>query len=78
MPLFYGTMALAVGSNVLYHLFQKATPETINLLVALAATYATALAIRCWCAVLSNRRQHRHLAEQAELPASASASSSSG
>ena len=45
MLFFYGAMALTVGSNVLYHLFQKETSGTIHPLVALAATYATSLVV---------------------------------
>jgi drug/metabolite transporter (DMT)-like permease len=41
--LFYGAVALAVVSNVAYHLFQKATPADVNPLLALAVTYGIAL-----------------------------------
>jgi uncharacterized membrane protein len=42
--LFFAPIALAILSNVLYHLVQKATPAQINPMVALAVTYASALA----------------------------------
>jgi drug/metabolite transporter (DMT)-like permease len=42
--LFFAPIALAVISNVLYHLFQKATPAQANPLIALAVTYGSALA----------------------------------
>jgi drug/metabolite transporter (DMT)-like permease len=44
MFIFFAPIALAVVSNVFYHLLQKATPTDVNPFVALAVTYATALA----------------------------------
>ncbi len=43
--LFYGAIALVVISNVAYHLFQKATPATVNPMVALSVTYGVALLV---------------------------------
>lgn len=49
MFVFYFSIALAVLSNVFYHIFQKWTPLNVNPLVALTVTYLTAAAI---CGVL--------------------------
>jgi uncharacterized membrane protein len=43
MNLYYFSMVLVVICNVAYHLSQKAMPEGINPVVALIATYGTAL-----------------------------------
>jgi drug/metabolite transporter (DMT)-like permease len=45
MFLYYASIALTVLSNVLYHVFQKVTPGTVNPMLSLAATYATATAL---------------------------------
>jgi uncharacterized membrane protein len=42
--LFFAPIALAVVSNVFYHLLQKATPQDVNPYLALVVTYAVALA----------------------------------
>ena len=39
--MYYAAIILTVASNVLYHIFQKITPITVNPLLALALTYAT-------------------------------------
>lgn len=44
MNLYYLSLVLVVGSNVIYHICQKYTPENINPMVAMVVTYATALA----------------------------------
>lgn len=38
----YGAIALTVLSNVLYHIFQKVIPGTVNPLLSLAVTYLVA------------------------------------
>jgi len=40
--MFYGAIALAVLSHVLYHIVQKVIPGDVNPLVSLAATYIVA------------------------------------
>jgi drug/metabolite transporter (DMT)-like permease len=47
--LFFGAIALVVVSYVAYHIFQKATPATVNPMVALAVTYGVSLLV---CLVL--------------------------
>lgn len=47
--LFYLSIALVVLSTILYHLFQKATPDSVHPLIGLAITYATATGV---CLVL--------------------------
>lgn len=46
MFLYYASMGLTVLSNVLYHTFQKLTPGTVNPVLSLTVTYATA-AVLC-------------------------------
>jgi uncharacterized membrane protein len=43
MFLYYTSIGLTVLSNVLYHVFQKLTPGTVNPVLSLAATYGTAM-----------------------------------
>ena len=43
MLIFYLSILLTVLSNVLYHIFQKLTPQGSNPAAALAVTYGTAL-----------------------------------
>lgn len=43
MSLYYFSIFLVIISNVVYHLCQKSTPGTINPMVALTVTYASAL-----------------------------------
>lgn len=45
MVLFWLSIGLTILSNVLYHLSQKLTPANISPMVALGATYGTALII---------------------------------
>lgn len=40
--IYYLSIAMVVGSNVLYHLFQKLTPTAANPMLALAVTYLIA------------------------------------
>lgn len=43
MNLYYISIVLVIVCNLTYHIAQKATPQGINPIVALTATYATAL-----------------------------------
>jgi drug/metabolite transporter (DMT)-like permease len=45
MFLFYFSMSMVIFSVLLYHVFQKATSASVNPLLALAATFATATII---------------------------------
>ena len=45
MNLYYLSMILVIGSNVIYHICQKYTPEKINPMAAMVVTYATALSV---------------------------------
>lgn len=45
MSPFYVSISVAIISSVLYHMFQKATSPTVNPVVALLATYATAILV---------------------------------
>lgn len=45
MSPFYLSISIAILSSVLYHVFQKATSPTVNPVVALLATYATAILV---------------------------------
>ncbi len=47
--MFITSMILVVVSNVLYHIFQKTTPEDVNPLLSLAITYGVAVLL---CLVL--------------------------
>lgn len=40
--LYYLTIALTIGSSILYHLFLKTTPANVNPMFALTITYVTA------------------------------------
>jgi drug/metabolite transporter (DMT)-like permease len=43
--MFYFSMLLTVLSNLLYHLSQKAIPRSVNPMVSILATYATAIVL---------------------------------
>lgn len=43
MPVFYISIAIAVLSSVIYHVFQKATSPTVNPAIGLMVTYTVAL-----------------------------------
>ena len=43
MWLYYFAIGIVIVSNVLYHICQKSTPGSVNPVVALSVTYATAL-----------------------------------
>lgn len=43
MSMFYFSISLTIVSNVLYHVFQKLTPRSVNPFISLAATYALAM-----------------------------------
>lgn len=43
--LYYLPIGLTVIANVLYHIFMKVTPTTVNPLLSLVATYLTAAAV---------------------------------
>jgi uncharacterized membrane protein len=45
MNLYYLSLVLVIGSNVVYHICQKYTPENVNPMVAMVVTYATAMVI---------------------------------
>jgi drug/metabolite transporter (DMT)-like permease len=45
MLLYYGSLGLTILANVLYHVFQKVTPGTVNPVLSLAATYGTAMVL---------------------------------
>jgi drug/metabolite transporter (DMT)-like permease len=49
MWIYYAAIGLTIFSNVLYHIFQKATPGNVNPLISLFFTYLTAAAV---CLVL--------------------------
>lgn len=61
MFLFVFSLALTVISNVVYHLAQKSTPGGLNPILALAVTYATALAA---CLIYLAIRPPEHLGAQ--------------
>ena len=42
MPLFYFSIALAIGASALYHFTAKSTPANVNFTVSLLVTYALA------------------------------------
>ncbi len=42
---YYTSIGLTVLSNVLYHVFQKVTPGTVNPVLSLAVSYGTAMAL---------------------------------
>lgn len=45
MPLFYFSIALAIGSSALYHFVAKSTPSNVNFTVSLLVTYAIAFIV---------------------------------
>jgi len=47
--MYINALLLTIGSNILYHIFQKLTPGNIHPMIALMATYLTAAVL---CALL--------------------------
>ena len=45
MPTFYLSFGIAVLASVLYHIFQKATPQGVNPAIGLIVTYLVALVL---------------------------------
>jgi uncharacterized membrane protein len=45
MKMFYATLALTIGGNVLYHLAQKSIPAGVHPLVSIMASYVTAFVL---------------------------------
>lgn len=45
MPLFYFSIALAIGSSAFYHFNAKSTPSNVNFTVSLLVTYAIAFIV---------------------------------
>lgn len=45
MKLLYGSLALTIAGNVLYHLSQKSIPSGIHPIVSITASYLTAIAL---------------------------------
>ena len=45
MPTFYLSFGIAVIASVLYHIFQKATPQAVNPAIGLMITYLVALVL---------------------------------
>lgn len=45
MKLLYGSLALTVAGNVLYHLSQKSIPGSVHPVVSIVASYLTAIAL---------------------------------
>ncbi|HSP16532.1 MAG TPA: hypothetical protein VLV78_17440 [Thermoanaerobaculia bacterium] len=45
MKMFYATLALTIGGNVLYHLAQKSIPAGVHPLVSIVASYMTAMVL---------------------------------
>lgn len=43
--MFYATLALTIGGNVLYHLAQKSIPAGVHPLVSIVASYMTAMVL---------------------------------
>ena len=45
MKLFYGSLALTIAGNVLYHLSQKSIPAGVHPIVSMVASYLTAIVL---------------------------------
>ena len=45
MKLLYGSLALTIAGNVLYHLSQKSIPAGVHPIVSIVASYLTAIAL---------------------------------
>ena len=45
MKLLYGSLALTIAGNVLYHLSQKSIPGGVHPIVSIVASYVTAIAL---------------------------------
>lgn len=45
MPMFYFSIALAIGASAMYHFTAKSTPAHVNFTVSLLTTYAAAFVI---------------------------------